>query len=189
MRVFPHFVFTGFSNCYLVAPDGPGPAVLIDPGIFDGELLKLIEGNKLSITTVLITHTHDSHIEGIRTLTKIYDAAIYAFRDKVLEYDTRVVKQDDTITCGDLVFEVIELPGHSRDSLAFKIGNFLFTGDTLTAGLIGSVVHAYARGLLISSIKQKILTLDDDVYIFPGHGPPSTVGIERLHNNDLKQEL
>jgi hydroxyacylglutathione hydrolase len=106
-----------------------------------------------------------------------------------LEYDTRVVKQDDTITCGDLVFEVIELPGHSRDSLAFKIGNFLFTGDTLTAGLIGSVVHAYARGLLISSIKQKILTLDDDVYIFPGHGPPSTVGIERLHNNDLKQEL
>jgi hydroxyacylglutathione hydrolase len=189
MRVFPHFVFTGFSNCYLVAPDGPGPATLVDPGIFDGELLKLIEKNKLYISTVLITHTHDSHIEGIKTLAKIYEAGIYAFRETVLDFKTRVIRQGDKIKCGELLFEVIELPGHSRDSLAFKIGNYLFTGDTLTAGLIGTVVHAYARDLLISSIKQKLFNLEDSVYIFPGHGPPTTIGVERLYNNALKQVL
>jgi hydroxyacylglutathione hydrolase len=189
MRVYPHFVFTGFSNCYLVAPDGPGEAALIDPGIFDGELLKLIEDNKLYVSKILITHTHGSHIEGIKTLSRIYKIDIYAFRDKVLDFTANVVRQDQKITCGDLVFDVIELPGHSRDSLAFKIGNFLFTGDTLTAGLIGSVVHGYARGLLISSIKQKLFPFADHVYIFPGHGPPTTIGVEKRYNQTLKQEL
>jgi hydroxyacylglutathione hydrolase len=189
MRIFPHFVFTGFSNSYLVAPDVPGEAVLIDPGIFDGELLKQIEKNKLYVSKVLITHTHESHIDGLKTLIKIYNFKIYAFREKVLDYEAQVVRQDNEIKCGNLVFEVIELAGHSRDSLAFRIDNYLFTGDTLTAGLIGSVVHGYARGLEISAIKQKILSLPDYIYIFPGHGPPSTVGVERLYNKALKQEL
>ena len=147
MRVYPHFVFTGFSNCYLVAPDGPGEAALIDPGIFDGELLKLIENNKLYISKILITHTHESHIEGIKTLSRIYDIEVYAFRDKVLDFETKAVRQNQQIKCGDLTFEVIELPGHSRDSLAFKIANYQCT-SCLTSSYVDHIM-AYAQSRCI----------------------------------------
>ena len=78
--------------------------------------------------------------------------------------------------------EVIELPGHSIDSLCWLIGDMLFTGDTLSAGGIGRTRDATARELLVAGIRRRLLALDDDVLVFPGHGPPSRIGIERRFN-------
>jgi hydroxyacylglutathione hydrolase len=187
MRFFPRYVVYGFSNTYLLADDEGPEAALVDPGFFDGELLKLIESNGLTIKKILVTHDHNSHIKGISTLLKIYDAEVCAFRGKVLDVKTRVVKDGEKITCGNLKIKVIEIPGHSRDSLVFQVENMIFTGDTLTAGLTGTTAHAQAHDLLVSSLRGKILTLDGNTLIFPGHGPPSRVYLEKKHNLILNE--
>lgn len=187
MKFFPRYVVHGFSNTYLLAGDEGPDAALIDPGFFDGELLKLIESNNLVVKKIFVTHDHESHIKGITTLMKIYDAEIFAFRDTLLGFKTRVVRDGEAVPCGSLSIRVIEVPGHSRDSLVFQTENMLFTGDALTAGLTGTTAHDQAHTLLLASIRKKVTSLDGGMLIFPGHGPPSRVYIENKHNVILNE--
>jgi glyoxylase-like metal-dependent hydrolase (beta-lactamase superfamily II) len=80
---------------------------------------------------------------------------------------------------------VKKAPAHSGDSLLFIINNFIFTGDTLFSGSIGSTTDTISHELMLSIINDKILSLNDEYFIFPGHGPPTKVGIERILNPDL----
>lgn len=187
MRFFPHYVVIGFSNSYLLAPDTGNDAVIIDPGRFDGEILTLIEKNKLNVRKVLVTNTHESHVTGIRTLLRIYDAEVYCYRNNFMGIKAKPVRDGQIITCGELSFTVIETPGHSRDSVTYRLGDWLFTGDTLTAGLTGTTPYNQAHMLQLVSIRKKLLPLGDDLVIFPGHGPPTRLGLERRFNVMLNE--
>ena len=101
----------------------------------------------------------------------------------------QAMKEGDAIEIGDYSFRCIETPGHSIDSLCFRIDNMVFTGDTLSAGSIGSTRDGYARGLLLETVRRKIISLGDEVLLFPGHGPPSKVGVEKLYNPLLGEKL
>lgn len=187
MRLFPHFSFLDFSNSYLIGPDQGGNAILIDPGIFDAGLLRLIEDNNYYVRYVLVTHAHSSHTRGLKTLLKIYNAQVFAFNPFIQDSPAVQVKEGKRQLVGDFLFEVIETPGHSDDSLCFKLNQFLFTGDTLTAGSISKTTDSTDEAL-ISTIKKKLLTLDDDTLIFPGHGPPSRIAVEREYNPYLQEK-
>ncbi len=187
MRLFPHFSFLDFSNSYLIGPDQGGAAVLIDPGIFDAGLLRLIEDNNYYVRYVLVTHGHASHTRGLKTLLKIYDAQVFAFNPFIQDFPAVQVREGKRQHVGEFLFKIIETPGHSDDSLCFKLNQFLFTGDTLTAGSI-SKNPVYAKDTLISTIRKKLLVLDDDTLIFPGHGPPSRIAIEREFNPCLQEK-
>jgi hydroxyacylglutathione hydrolase len=176
------FSTIGFSNAYLIGPRGGGDALIVDPGEFDAAMLQAIEGNRLSLRWVLVTHAHRAHVAGIRGLRRVYDPEIYCNQPSVLEEPARHVQDGDRLVLGEIVVEVIELPGHSIDSLCFLIGGMLFSGDTLSAGGIGRTRDGYAQGLLVAGIRRRLLALDDDVVVFPGHGPPSRIGIERRFN-------
>ncbi len=189
MKFFTHFSVVGFSNSYLIGPDKGGDAVLIDPGMFDVKLLHLIESNNLYVKYILITHAHIAHFQGIKTILKIYEAQIFSHRDSIMDIPSVKVGEMDRIKVGEFEFDVYETPGHSSDSLLYVLNKFLFTGDTLTAGSIGSTDNGYAKGLMLSSIRKKILTFDDSYFIFPGHGPPTTIGIERRTNPYLQDKL
>ena len=189
MRFFTHYTHTGFCNTYLIGPDHGGDAVLIDPGVFDAPLLSAIEENDLYLRYVLLTHAHEGHINGIKTIRKIYDATLYYFGHSVLDVPTTMAREGDGLELGEFTFDVIETPGHSGDSVVFKLDRFLFTGDTLMAGKIGYTPDEFSKGLLLSSINEKILPLDDEYFIFPGHGPPSKIGIERHLNPELLEEV
>ena len=189
MRFFSYFSVLHFSNCYLVGPDGPGDAVLIDPGVFDEGLLRLIEDKQLYVRYVLITHVHHGHVNGLQTLQKIYDTTIFCFDPERLEAPPLRVGENKPVTCGEFSFQVLETPGHSNDSVCFLINGLLFTGDSLSAGSIGTTATGYERALLLSSIRKKILTLKQNVLIFPGHGPPSRLEIERRINPYLKEKI
>ena len=189
MRLFSYFSVLHFSNCYLVGPDGPGDAVLIDPGVFDEGLLRLIEDRQLYVRYVLITHVHHGHVNGLQTLQKIYDTTIFCFDPERLEAPPLRVGENKPVTCGEFSFQVLETPGHSNDSVCFLINGLLFTGDSLSAGSIGTTATGYERALLLSSIRKKILTLKQNVLIFPGHGPPSRLEIERRFNPYLKEKI
>ncbi|MFP4490955.1 MAG: MBL fold metallo-hydrolase, partial [Spirochaetaceae bacterium] len=125
MKLFFHFALIGFANTYLVGPDDGGDALLIDPGTMDAELLTLIEQNNYYIRHVLVTHAHSSHVKGITTLSKIYDARIYANAFNVESRNVTVLKDGDRITCNGIEVEVLEVPGHSSDSLVYHIKGML----------------------------------------------------------------
>jgi hydroxyacylglutathione hydrolase len=189
MRFYSLFSRTGFSNTYLIGPALGGDAVLIDPGAFDAQLLQAIESNGLYVRSILVTHAHNAHIKGIRGVLRVYDAAIYSNQPSVLEFPARRIRDGDRLALGGFTVQVIETPGHSIDSLSFLVGHLLFTGDTLTAGGIGSTRDGYARGLLLETVRRKLLSLGDETLVFPGHGPPSKVGIEKLYNPYLGEKL
>ena len=189
MKFFSYYSITNFSNCYLVGQEGGRDALLIDPGIFDEGLLKLVEDNGFYVRHVLITHTHHAHINGIRTLLKIYEAAIYCLDPGRLEFPVEKIGEASPLGLPGFSIEVLETPGHSNDSACFKIERLLFTGDTLSAGSIGNTSSGYERALLLSSIRSKILTQEDTTFIFPGHGPPTTLEIEKRFNPYLKDRL
>ncbi len=185
MKVYFHFSLDGFSNSYLVSNEETGEALIIDPGKITMEVINNIEKNGLSLAAILVTHNHPSHCGGISTLMKIYTPKIYAVDAEVEEQKTVVLKEDGVLKIAGLYVGFLSIPGHSSDSMAFKIGRILFTGDSLTAGLIGSANNAYSLRTMESNVRSKILSQDDDTLIMPGHGPPSSVAAEKKFNINL----
>ena len=124
-----------------------------------------------------------------KRLLKIYEANVLAFDVESLEAPAQPISEAKPPDCGPFSFEVLETPGHSNDSLCFLTDGMLFTGDTLSAGSVGRTPTGYGRALLLSSIRKKILSLQEDVLIFPGHGPPTRLAIERRFNPYLEEKL
>lgn len=185
MKIYFHLNLEGFSNCYLVANTFTNECVLIDPGKITRQIIEHIEANHYKLTACLITHNHGSHARGLETLRKIYTPRIYAADYEVAGADTNVLKDDGIIKVAGFTIGYMSVPGHSPDSMCYKIGRVIFTGDTLTAGRLGSTNNSYARRTLISNIQNKILSQQEDTVIMPGHGPPTCVAAEKQFNLDL----
>ena len=163
----------------------PREAIIIDPGSINADILGLIENNSYKLRGVLITHDHPHHIQGLRTITRIYGTKIYAINSVIKELRTTLVKDGDSINIGPFRTEVISVPGHSADSAVFKIGRLLFTGDVLSAGLVGITTSSYAAANQATALRSKILSLPGDYTILPGHGPPTSLEAEREFNLGL----
>ena len=185
MKLYFHFSVAGFSNTYVIGPDEGGEAIIIDPGAMNVALLNLIETNNYYIRNVLLTHTHESHSSGLKTLKRIYDLTVFAGSKQAGDIECVEVSHRDTLDLSGIEVKVLSVSGHSSDSLVFIAGSCMFTGDAFGAGVIGTAPNSYARELLVNEIKEKILTLDDNYLIFPGHGSPSTLEAERVINPAL----
>lgn len=179
MRLFSHFSFDTLSNTYVVGPDGGGDALLVDPASFDVPLLEIVEGHGYYVRHVLLTHYDESHLAGLRTLRRIYDCSVYAAHATVLGELAITVSHGDrfSLCCGPI--EVITLPGHSSDSVAYFTNGLLFTGTAMSAAEYGSVGNPYAKAILLANIRERVLTLPDETVVFPFYGPPSTVLVEK----------
>lgn len=189
MKVFYHFSVMGFSNSYIMGPEEGGDAIIVDPGVFDVELLSLVEQNGYYIRSVLITHNHATHTRGLKTLKKVYDADIYCALSSLCDFDCHRIHHGETLHLSGVDIDIIAMPGHSSDSMVFFTRNILFTGDTLMAGVTGSTRNSYSRALLYNSIREKLFILPESTLILPGHGPPSTIGAEKRFNPFLKTAL
>lgn len=187
MKLYMQYSSLGFSNTYIMGPEGGGPAIVIDPGSFNVEMLNNIERNGYSVESVLVTHNHINHLRGLSTLLKVYPATIYSSSTEILDYPSVVVNDRQVFQASGFSIEAIGIPGHSPDSMAFRVNDAVFTGDSLTSGLTGSTNSAYAARQLLVNLWQKILSLPDETILFPGHGPPSNVHAERLYNLGLTE--
>jgi hydroxyacylglutathione hydrolase len=163
-------------------------AIIIDPGCIDEKIIDFIERNEYALRGVLITHDHQNHIHGLRTLKKIYDVPIYALNHEVAELKTVLIKDGEILKVGPFTVEVFSVPGHSADSAVFRVAQLLFTGDAMTSGLIGSTNSSYGAALEVSALRSKILSLPGNYVVLPGHGPPSTLEAERRFNIGLEQK-
>ena len=191
MRLFFHYCPGGFSNCYLLGTDitreksDPGEAIIIDPGIMDINMLKVLEDNNYTLRAVLITHDHPHHVHGLKTLMKIYNTEIFAINPLINDHKSTLVKDGDILKTGPFKTEVISIPGHSADSAVFKIDRLLFTGDSLMAGYMGSTASLYAAATQVNALRSKIFSLPGDYTLLPGHGPPSSLEAERRFYMDV----
>jgi hydroxyacylglutathione hydrolase len=189
MKVFVRYSPIGLSNVYLLGPDGPGEAIIVDPGAIDINLLSFVEANGYVIKAVLATHNHATHVRGVSTLRKIYDVDVYAASVQIEDRPCLIVNDRQTLRICGIDVEVLGLPGHTPDSVAYRVDRFVFTGDSLSAGMIGRTFSSYGTRQLLLNLWQKVLSLTDDTVILPGHGPPSTVKAERLYNIGLLDQV
>lgn len=185
MKVYYNLNLSGFSNCYLVANESTNEALLVDPGEVTEALISQIEDNHYKLVAVLVTHNHGSHVKGIKTLEKIYSPQIYAADWEVAGERTNVITGDGKVKVASMNVHYMAVPGHTSDSVVFKIENLLFTGDVLFAGTTGSTNSNYSKVILKSTIEKKIFTLSEDCIIMPGHGPLSTLEAAKQFNYDL----
>jgi glyoxylase-like metal-dependent hydrolase (beta-lactamase superfamily II) len=146
------------------------------------DVLNFIENNEYRLKGVFITHDHKNHVRGLRTLKRIYNTDIYAVNHIIMDQRANLVRDGDVIGIGPFRIEVISVPGHSSDSAVYKVGNWLFTGDTMSAGLVGSTPSSYGAAVQVAAIRSRLLSLPGDFIVFPGHGPPSTLEAERQFN-------
>ncbi len=178
MRLFSSYSYKTLSNSYLLGPDSPGDAVLIDPSVFDTDMLDLVESHGYYVKSVLLTHCDESHLDGLRTLQRVYDCSVYAARSTILHAPANPVSNGEQLDICCSPIKVIGLPGHGRDSVSFLVEGFLFSGVAMSAAESGPVANSYARAVLLQNIAERILTLPPHVVILPFYGPPSTVGVE-----------
>ncbi len=184
MKIYFHLNLEGFSNCYVVVNEQAKEAIIIDPGKITDGIISQIEDEGIKLSAVLITHNHGSHVDGIKTLRKIYNPKIYAADWEVAKDDTQVLMGSGKIKTAKMIVRYSTMPGHTADSVVYGIGNMLFTGDVLFAGSMGSTNSSYSEVILRTNIENNIFSQQDGVILMPGHGPPSTVEAARLYTLD-----
>jgi len=190
MKLFFHYCSYGFSNCYILGMENAtkgqqNAAIIVDPGSMERVILETIENNNFSLKAVLVTHEHLNHVQGLRTLNRIYNVGVIALNQNIMEQKATRVKDGDKLVIGGFTVEIISIPGHSSDSVVYKVGDLLFTGDVLTAGLVGSTASAYGMATQMNKLRSRLLSLPGDYIVLPGHGPPSTLEAERRFNADI----
>jgi hydroxyacylglutathione hydrolase len=188
------------SNCYLIGDEGEG--AIIDPGASSKEILHMVEESGLKIKYIILTHAHLDHIcsvdrirEKLGALVAIHEedasalsdswangASLFGSNETYKDADIKL-KDGQILEVGNLKVEIIHTPGHTEGGICIKVGNKVFTGDTLFRMSIGrSDLGRGDHDELMNSIRNKLMTLDDDVEIYPGHGTTSTIGYERKNN-------
>jgi glyoxylase-like metal-dependent hydrolase (beta-lactamase superfamily II) len=187
------------ENCYIVADDNTRNAIIIDPGGDDERIKKVITENKLSPRFIVNTHGHADHIGaddkfGLPVYIHRLDAKCLADPAKNLSYltgapfalsisEVKILEHADIIKLDSLSLEVIHTPGHTPGGISLRLNNIVFTGDTLFFGGIGRTDFPGAsEQQLLSSIRDRLLSLADETIIHPGHGPSSTIGNEKRRN-------
>lgn len=185
MKIYFHRNIENSSNCYVVVNEELKEAVIIDPGKITKEMISQFEDYGYVPKAVLITHNHPAHIRGLTTLLKIYDVQIYAGEAQILGFQTNMISQEGELTLAGLNIQYCCIPGHTPDSICYKIGSVIFSGDVISAGKIGETNSNYSKMILKKGIEQKILVQNEDTTIMPGHGPLTSVAAEKSFNLDL----
>jgi glyoxylase-like metal-dependent hydrolase (beta-lactamase superfamily II) len=184
-----------WANSYLVTCNQTGESVLVDaPGKADLVLGQIREKN---LKYVLMTHNHSDHIGALTKLKSTLRIPVYGHTDDASGYPVPLdmeLTDTDVVNFGNLEVKVFHTPGHTRGSLCFLVGEFLFSGDTLFPGGPGYTASPNNLQLIIKSITNKIFNLPDDTIVYPGHGASTMLGKEkdefktfssRLHLSDL----
>ena len=207
------FTFNQFLENTIIVSDSTNECIIIDPGCYNDEEKKILKNyitkNNLNPVKLINTHCHIDHILGNNFVSRNWGidleinekdldllnnadqiAKIYGFTNyERSPMPKKFINEDDIVNFGISELNVIFTPGHAPGhiSLYSEKDNLIISGDVIFQNSIGRTdLPGGDFNTLISSIKNKILSLDDNVIIYCGHGPNTTVGNERRKNPFLK---
>ena len=191
------------ENTYIITDNATGSKAVVDPGYF-GENVKAEIGDEKNLKYILLTHGHYDHFAAVKEYMAEYPSAVFAApagedylmhggRDNkwmALGNGTGVcpdaavlLKEGETVSLGETVLRVTETPGHTEGGICFVTDNEVFTGDTLFRLSVGNTsLETGSWPDLVSSIQNKLYTLDDNIIVWPGHGAATTIGYEKKNN-------
>lgn len=199
-------------NCYLVGCTRTRQAIAIDPGDDPTGIQRALRSHDLTLTQIVVTHAHFDHLLAVRPLQQATGAPFYLHTaDRpllaIMQRTTMAwlgfdpgeppevagdLQAGSVLQVGDTALEICATPGHSPGGVSFvdRAERRVFTGDALFAGSIGRTdLPGGNLTTLLAGIRTQLLSLPDDFAVFPGHGPASTIGEERLGNPFLLRGL
>ena len=189
MKIFTMPLGDYQTNCYLVWDEEKNCAV-IDPGYEAERILAKLQTEGLTLRAVLLTHGHFDHVGAVKALAEKTGASVW-LNEKELNlppfltagslYYTDGYAEGDLVTVGALNFSVLETPGHTKGSVCLRCGDALFTGDTLFAGSCGRTDLGGSWQEMEQSLRR-LRQISENLQVFPGHGPASTLDAERRSN-------
>jgi len=193
-------------NCYIVHDSGE--CIIIDPGGDFEKIREHVDNSGVKPVGIFNTHGHFDHILAVNKLKEYYGINFYLHKSDVFIVEEsashgaffgidvkgipkvdKYVNDGEYYSFGSVSFKVLHTPGHSPGGVCYYFENekSIFTGDTLFELSIGRTDFPYGNmDELVASIKNKILPLDDDVWVYPGHGEKTTVFKEKRYNPFLK---
>lgn len=202
-------------NCSILGDETTGEAMVIDPGDDIEAIMAIVARHKLRVRAIVITHSHIDHIGGAKKMKAVTGAPVYLNENdlelyKHLGEQAQMIgtaepekteidlspKDGDVIAAGSIKASVIHTPGHTPGSICLLVPQTdpassapatLIAGDTLFRGSIGRTdLRGGSTRAILKSIKDKLLPLNDDVLVIPGHGEVTTIGHERERNPFLQ---
>ncbi|MGH7762341.1 MAG: MBL fold metallo-hydrolase [Candidatus Dormibacteraceae bacterium] len=190
------------TNSYLVEDEDTKDAAVVDANLEPQQMIDLVRKRSANVKAILLTHTDVDHIAGLGALLEAFGAIPVAVHEteRYVVAEGRPLRREfgasttpaenvvnlaegETYRAGSLAFEVLHTPGHSPGGVTLRIGDYLFTGDALFAGSIGrsDFSNSDSRALL-EAISAKLLSQPDDLTVYSGHGPATTIGREKRTN-------
>jgi len=194
-------------NAYVVYEQDGGPCLLFDPGDDILRIEEFMNAHKLKPQAIYNTHAHIDHVRFAGDMQRRHELPFYLAKEEQPLLDsmrqqsamfgldcaeppsvTSFLKEGQTHTFGDQTFKLLLAPGHSPGSICFLFDNFVISGDVLFYDSIGRTdLFMGDYNQLIDSIKTKLMPLDDDIIVYPGHGPQTSIGRERVHNPFIRE--
>jgi len=209
IKIFP---FNPLQENTFVLYDETGECVIVDPGFINDDEFKQLEsfitGNSLKPVRLINTHCHFDHVFGVNQCREKYalqweahhddaflvetapsQGAMFGMNIAPIEPPEKNLKEADTVQFGNTTLQLFHVPGHSPGSLCFYDAGSgsLIAGDVMFRGGIGRTdLPGGDYNTLISGIKQKLLVLPEEVVVYPGHGPTTTIAEEKINNPFLQ---
>ena len=190
------------TNCYILEDDKTNKVAVIDPGDEADKIAQVLQKDGAEVEYILLTHGHYDHTTGVPDLKEHFpDAQVYIHQADANGAGSTLYplagqvaglkhyKEGDTLTLGTLTIQVMETPGHSPGSVTLRVGDVLFTGDTLFCGSCGRTdLRGGSYEQIMASLKR-LGELEGDFHVCPGHDRTSTLEQERRYNPFLMEAM
>ena len=190
------------TNCYFLQDEESGLMAIIDPGDDWERILHQVKKAEGEVKYILLTHGHYDHTTAVPDLVKalpgvqvyIHQADANGAGSQLFPLAAQVkdlnnYDEGDTLSLGSLTIEVLHTPGHSKGSVTLKVGDVLFTGDTLFCGSCGRTdLRGGSYDEIMASLKR-LGELEGDFHVCPGHDRTSTLERERKYNPFLLEAM
>lgn len=196
------------ANCYLITDESTGESLLVDPGSYGDRQRDFIKSQGIeSLKYILLTHGHFDHMIGVERFRNAFGGevvvhendsdklssavgSLYSRFEREIPFASAtadiIVKDGDRLPFGGGEIEVIHTPGHTKGCVCYKIGDCLFTGDTLFRGSIGRTDFPDSnQNEMLASLK-KLYSIEGDFKVYPGHEGTSTLSYEKQTNPYMK---
>ncbi len=190
------------ANCFIFGCEQTKEAVVIDPGGDADRILLALSDSNLKVKYIINTHGHFDHVSGNEKMKTATDAkilihpldapmlgmlstnaAIFGISVENSPPCDKTIEEGETVSFGKITLDVIHTPGHTPGGISLHTDDIVFVGDTLFAGSIGRTDFPGGDfDTLIASIRNKLFKMEDDVRVFSGHGPETSIGREKRHN-------